>query len=261
MTRNAKILVVDDSQAILTYVQGILSSAGYDVVTSNNPILVASHVRREKPDMILMDIEMPAISGEDVVATLQRFGCSDGVRVVLFSASVSAAELAQKAEAVGAHGYIHKASPLRPETLLAAVDRLLAQPLKSGPDKRPEALVVDDSSAMRMLLTQVLQEQGYKVRAAAHGKDALHLLREKTPNCAFVDLEMPEMDGLELVVAMRENPDTFEVPIVLVTSVSDQARIDAVLSAGASSYLPKPVDKASIVNGLRSLNRPRPLGA
>lgn len=253
VTRSAKILVVDDSQAILTYVQGILSAGGYDVVTSNNPMLVASHVRREQPDMILMDIEMPAISGEDVVATLQRFGCSDGVRVVLFSASVSAAELAQKAETVGAHGYIHKASPLRPETLLAAVDRLLAQPLKSPREKRPEALVVDDSSAMRMLLTQILREQGYEVRAAAHGKDALDLLRDKAPHCAFVDLEMPEMDGLELVLAMRDNPETFEIPIVLVTSVDDQARIDEVLSAGASGYLPKPIDKASIVNRLRSL--------
>jgi len=254
VTRNAKILVVDDSQAILTYVQGILSAAGYDVVTSNNPMLVASHVRRERPDMILMDIEMPAISGEDVVATLQRFGCSEGVRVVLFSASVSAADLARKARAVGAHGYIHKASPLRPETLLAAVDRLLAQPLTAPePEELPQALVVDDSSAMRLLLSQILREQGYEVRAAAHGRQAIEMLKERSASCALVDLEMPEMDGLELVLAMREDPRNGELPILLVTSVEDQERIDAVMAAGASDYVNKPVSKSTIMARLRAL--------
>ncbi|MBL4845091.1 MAG: response regulator [Planctomycetes bacterium] len=246
-----KILIVDDSKAILAFAGGILEEAGYSVVTSTNPIAVAGLVRTEAPDMVLMDIQMPAISGTDVVATLNRFGSTEGIRMVLFSASVSEAELAIRAESVGAHGYIHKAAPLSPESLVAAVGRLLLAPLTST--VRPDVLVVDDSRAIRILLALMLREQGYDVTCAADGREALEHLREKKPQFAIVDLEMPEMDGLELIVAMRKQPDFQHIPVLLVTAVRDAKRIQAVLAAGACGYLNKPVDKATIVDRIRAM--------
>jgi len=251
----AKILIVDDSRAILAYASGILKGAGHSVLTTDNPLSVAALVRRERPDMILMDMQMPAVSGEDVVSTLKRFGCSDGVRVVFFSASVSVADLAIKTKVLGAHGYIHKASPLNPETLLSEVERLLSVPLRAP--TRMGALVVDDSRAMRMLLAQILRAEGYQVTSAAHGREALERLQEETPSLALVDLEMPEMGGLELITAMRANPSTQKIPVLLVTSVKDEERIGEVLKAGASGYLNKPsrgrLDRATVVDSLRAM--------
>lgn len=251
MADKQKILVVDDSQAILTYARAVLESGGYEVVTSNNPISVAALVRREAPDMILMDIQMPAISGTDVVATLQRFGCSDGVRVVLFSASITQDDLARRSESVGAHGFIHKASPLEPTRLLEQVRELFAAPIR--PPARLGALVVDDSRTVRLFLSQVLRDQGYEVVSAAHGREALEKLELHKPDLALVDLEMPEMDGLELVMAMQSDPNYQGIPILLVTSVKDSDRIAAVMEAGASDCVSKPLSTGDLVQRLRSL--------
>jgi len=99
-------------------------------------------------------------------------------------------------------------------------------------------LVVDDSSVDRTLACGLLsQEAGWEVIQAADGKSALAIIKEQAPDLIITDLQMPEMNGLELLAALRKTHS--HIPVVLMTSKGSEEIAVEALQAGASSYVPK----------------------
>ena len=114
-----------------------------------------------------------------------------------------------------------------------------------------QALVVDDSQAVRDLLTDHLGQLGFQVQQAADGLEALARLAQM-PRFAIVllDWAMPGMDGLEVLRRMRSDGRFTEVPVVMVTTEAELPNISDALDAGASEYLMKPFDAQSLLEKL-----------
>ena len=102
------------------------------------------------------------------------------------------------------------------------------------------AIVIDDSRAMRSILTRNLEQLGFTVCQAAHGKEALAVLGDDAPALALVDWNMPEMTGIEFVAAIRQKPAFAGMRIVMVTTESETANVLRALQAGANEYVMKP---------------------
>src|ERR671927_186289 len=104
------------------------------------------------------------------------------------------------------------------------------------------ALVIDDSRAMRRIVTGILTGFGYEVRDAGHGREGLDVLDEGwIPDLCCVDWNMPVMDGLQFVSAVRSNPALRRVTLMMVTSESEHTQIVKALAAGApTSGQPSP---------------------
>ena len=103
------------------------------------------------------------------------------------------------------------------------------------------ALVIDDSRAMRRIVASILETLGFEVRQAGDGREGLDVLDEGwVPDLATVDWNMPVMDGLQFVSAVRSNPSLRAVTIMMVTSESEQTQIVKALAAGAHEYVIKP---------------------
>jgi two-component system chemotaxis response regulator CheY len=120
------------------------------------------------------------------------------------------------------------------------------------------ALVIDDSRAMRRIVSGILEGLGYETRQAEHGRDGLDVLGEGAENGWFpelvcVDWNMPVMDGLRFVSAVRANPAWRSVTIMMVTSESEQGQIVRALAAGAHEYLIKPFTADAIRDKLALL--------
>lgn len=124
------------------------------------------------------------------------------------------------------------------------------------------ALVVDDSKAMRMIVSRFLKEAGYEVAEAGDGVQALVRLSElaatSPPVVALVDWNMPEMNGYEFVLAVRASANWTGLRIVMVTSESEMDRVAAALEAGADEYLMKPFTREEILGKLSLLGLPNP---
>jgi len=104
----------------------------------------------------------------------------------------------------------------------------------------PLVLVVDDSITVRRVTQRLLQRAGYRVALAGDGWQALQRLREETPVVVLCDIEMPRMDGFELVRALRNDPRWADVPVVMITSrLADKHRVHAE-ALGVNHYLGKP---------------------
>ncbi|MGY6499435.1 MAG: response regulator [Acidimicrobiales bacterium] len=105
------------------------------------------------------------------------------------------------------------------------------------------ALVVDDSKAMRMILSRILSGLGFEVHQAANGIEGLVRLGEVDEvRLALVDWNMPEMNGIEFVKAVRESGRFEGLRMMMVTSESDASRMVDALDAGADEYAMKPFD-------------------
>ena len=103
------------------------------------------------------------------------------------------------------------------------------------------ALVIDDSRAMRRIVGSILEDFGYEVRPAGHGREGLDVLDEGwVPDLATIDWNMPVMDGLQFVSAVRANPAWRSMTMMMVTSESEHTQIVRALAAGAHEYMIKP---------------------
>ena len=102
-------------------------------------------------------------------------------------------------------------------------------------------LAVDDSPTMLRIISNTLQRIGYSdVVQASNGAEALQKLQEQPVDVVITDWNMPEMDGLELVKAMRNNPKLKDIPVLMVTTRGVKEDIVEAVKAGACSYIVKP---------------------
>jgi class 3 adenylate cyclase len=119
----------------------------------------------------------------------------------------------------------------------------------------PRILVVDDSPANVEILQMRLQAQGYEIKTAADGEEALTAVREHQPDLILLDVMMPRLDGIEVCRRLRADPALPFVPIILVTAKADSKDVVAGLDAGGDEYLTKPVDQAALVGRVKSMLR------
>jgi two-component system, chemotaxis family, chemotaxis protein CheY len=116
------------------------------------------------------------------------------------------------------------------------------------------ALVVDDSRAMRMILRMALQDAGFEVVEAEHGLRGLERLKEVgSIDLATVDWNMPEMNGLEFVVAVRKDAAHAATRLMMITTETEYEQMAKALDAGANEYLMKPFTKDLLLGKLELL--------
>ena len=101
-------------------------------------------------------------------------------------------------------------------------------------------LVVDDSATVRKFVSVSLSMQGFDVLTACDGMDALEKLPQRKYDLIITDLNMPTMDGFELIRTLKENPNYKELPVIILTSLSDQTNKDEGAKLGVGSYVVKP---------------------
>jgi two-component system chemotaxis response regulator CheY len=103
-----------------------------------------------------------------------------------------------------------------------------------------KVLIVDDSRAMRSVIGRLVKKLGHETVEAGHGREALERLAAGPVDVALVDWNMPLMNGLELVQAVRATPTLSNLPLLMVTSETEMERVVAAMEAGADEYLMKP---------------------
>jgi two-component system chemotaxis response regulator CheY len=108
-------------------------------------------------------------------------------------------------------------------------------------------LVADDSPSVRKFISLTLSLKGFKIISAADGMEALEILPNEKINLLITDLNMPNVDGFELIRTIRANEELKDLPIIILSSLSGNNEIQEGMACGANSYLVKPFDPHRIV--------------
>ncbi len=101
-------------------------------------------------------------------------------------------------------------------------------------------LVIDDSATVRKFVSVSLEMQGFEVTTAKDGMDALEQLPKRKFDLVITDLNMPTMDGFEFIRTLRETPEFKDLPVIILTSLSDQTNKQHGTDLGVTSYVVKP---------------------
>ena len=120
-------------------------------------------------------------------------------------------------------------------------------------------VVADDSISVRKFVGRMLEKAGYRVRLAADGLEASEIIAEVGCHLVITDLEMPRMNGYELLAHLRQDPMTSRIPVLVVTSRAGAKHRDRAMKEGASGFLTKPVQEDQLISTVESLVEPATL--
>ena len=104
---------------------------------------------------------------------------------------------------------------------------------------KAKVLIVDDDASIRSLLQQELSDAGYLVEEAENGNEALARVRDKHPDLIILDVMMPEMNGFDVAAVLKNDPETMDIPIIILSVVQDRSRGYRI---GVDRYLTKPIN-------------------
>ncbi|MGB9497653.1 MAG: response regulator [Dissulfuribacterales bacterium] len=122
---------------------------------------------------------------------------------------------------------------------------------------KQKILVVDDEEDILELLKFNLSREGYQVLCAVSGEQALRLVRSENPDLIMLDLMLPGIDGLEVTRRLKNDPDTKNLPIVMLTAKGEEADIVTGLELGADDYITKPFSPRILIARIRAVLRRR----
>lgn len=203
------VVVVEDDRRSFDLLRVYLEAAGARVVSARDGEEGLDTVRRLSPAGVILDILLPGIDGWEVLAQLKADPETAAIPVVV----VSMLDERGRGFALGAAEYLVK--PVGKDPLLAALHRAAAIP-----ERKHTVVAIDDDSLAIELVRASLEPEGWTVLGAATGQEGLALVRERQPCAVLLDLLMPGMDGFEVLEALRADPDTKSVPVVILTSKS-----------------------------------------
>ena len=112
-------------------------------------------------------------------------------------------------------------------------------------------VAVDDSGIVLKMLTKVLGEK-YDLHAFSGGKRALQYLKEKTPDLIILDIDMPEINGYEMLKMIKEKEHLQDVPVIFLTSNNDKSHVVKAVAGGAKDYVVKPIDEEILTEKVRA---------
>src|SRR5271165_2583362 len=203
------VVVVEDDRRSFDLLRVYLEAGGARVVSARDGEEGLDTVRRLSPAGVVLDILLPGIDGWEVLARLKADSATASIPVVV----VSMLDERGRGFALGATEYLVK--PVSKDQLLAALYRAAAIP-----ERKHTVVAIDDDPLAIELVRASLEPEGWTVLGAATGREGLALIRERQPSAVLLDLLMPGMDGFEVVEALRADPGTKSVPVVILTSKS-----------------------------------------
>jgi CheY-like chemotaxis protein/anti-sigma regulatory factor (Ser/Thr protein kinase) len=230
--RGEAVLIVDDNAATREAMRKLLTRKGFRVHMAAHWEEALRLARELRPLAITLDVLMPGMDGWAVLTALKGDPELADIPVVLLSGLTDDQD---KAFRLGAADYVIK--PVDPDRLTAVLQRY-------GSGSPAKVLIVDDDTAFRHHLRELLEEQGWQVEEAEDGRTALAYVTQERPGLILLDLLMPGMDGFEFLAELQQWQEGRSVPVVVLTAkdltATDQQRlrgsIEKVLQKGSLSY-------------------------
>ncbi|NEO99531.1 MAG: response regulator [Symploca sp. SIO2E9] len=250
-----QVLVIEDSTVAAEQVTRYLEEIGVQSSVYTRGKGAIEEALRLNPDVIILDLQLPEHSGWQVLSQLKAQSYTKEIPVLV----VSVVDEKLRALAMGAAEYLVK--PLSREKLHSALGKIWPEvevqaTISVGIPKQqqpPLILVAEDNETNIYTLCHYLPTIGYRLSLAQNGREAIIKAKQQQPRLILMDLQMPEMDGLEAMVRIRADRETAAIPIIALTALAMPGDRDKCLAAGANDYMTKPVSLKNLANTIKRI--------
>ncbi|HTL48334.1 MAG TPA: response regulator [Verrucomicrobiae bacterium] len=235
-----KILVIDDELAIRELLATALGLENFEVTTMPRASQALAAMEREAYDLVLTDLNMPDESGLSLIKKIRS--AQSRVPIVVYSGYITT-EMQMQLRQAGATEILEKGGAIKilldqVRKILSARDRL---PRPSSGKGVKNILIVDDEQPVRDVLELFFEKKGYRIRKAANGTEALAMAAEEKPSIVLLDMDMPGMNGLEVLEKLRNAYPNLGA-LIMTGASRDQESVQKALALGAYGYILKPFD-------------------
>ncbi len=243
--RGGKLVYLCDDEVLQVYqLSTQLNCFGYHTETFTEPEALCQAVLAKRPDALIMDIHFPEgmTNGPQTVSALrQQLGGGQEMLPTIFLSGSD--DFSSRLAAVRAGGGAYFQKPARALDIVNALDELTVQ-------KKPEpyrVLVIDDETSIAAYHALILEKAGMITSQVHNPAKALEALEAFGPDIVLVDMYMPGCTGHELATVIRQNPSYLSLPIVYLSSETDQRKQFSALSVGAEGFLTKPIQPEFLI--------------
>lgn len=252
----ARILVIEDNATNLQLMVYLLRAFGHTVLTAMSGEEGLEAARRESPELIICDIQLPRLDGYEVARRLKSHPALRAIPLVAVTALAMVGDR-EKVLTAGFDGYLAK--PIVPQTFVRDVAAFLGgpplamPPSPPTPAQRPQSsratiLVVDNSPVNMQLVRSTLEPCGYTIIAARNVPEGLELARQHNPELILSDVHMPGKDGYELIKAVKGDAQLRAIPFAFISSTvwGDSDRRTG-LALGAVKFILRPIEPLTLL--------------
>lgn len=227
-----KILIADDEKGLCEYLKEFFAPRGYDVFIATSGEAALAAVKKEMPELVLLDINMPEIDGLEVLRQIKS--TSPQTKVIMITVSDDT-DTIEKAKVLGANWFITK-----PFTTDYLEDVVILKVSEIAKTKEPaNILIVDDEEDVRNSLRNIINRRfECKISEVGSGEGALELLKKGPFDLVLLDIKMPGISGLDVLKKKKEW--THKPRMWVITGFDSEEMAHKVIKEGADDYIPKP---------------------
>ncbi|GAB4229033.1 MAG: hypothetical protein Kow00121_57980 [Elainellaceae cyanobacterium] len=255
--QDARVLIIEDSAAAAEQIARYLHEMGMKTIIYPRGEGAIQEVQHIQPALVILDIQLPSLSGWDVLTQLKANHHTQEIPVLIISVIDERAQ----AVALGASGYLVK--PINRIELRTTLEKLSSSILSKAVTQ-PEAgaaldaglpllLLAEDNEANIETISGYLESRGYRLTLAKNGHEAVAFTKAQSPDLILMDIQMPEMDGLEAIRQIRCDRRFARIPIIALTALAMSGDREKCLAAGADEYLTKPIKLKQLVAVVQQL--------
>jgi DNA-binding response OmpR family regulator len=241
-----RLLVVDDDAPLALALTSGATAWGMQAEVATSLAQARKAIAQTRPDVVLLDLCFPdsTESGFELLAELTTY--VPPVPVVVFTAQESFADRVKVAR-MGGRGFLQK--PVSPDQVWQAIAQVLQQ------SSTPEAklLIVDDDLQLLDFLRTLLEPWGFNLTLLNDPQQFWNTLEQFVPDLLILDVEMPDLSGIDLCQVVRNDPRWSDLPVLFLSARTDSQTVHQVFTAGADDYVNKPIVGPELV--ARVLNR------
>jgi len=272
---NLNILCIDDNATSRMILTKILTGFGCRVSTAESgpeglEMLRAAYRAKDPYQLILLDMQMPGMDGEQTVRAIKSDPTSQDIKIIVLTSMGERGDV-KRLEALGCSAYLHK--PVKQKMLSDAIIAVLGhKPPKGGTGRliTRHTLAEQKHQGMRILLAEdnainqklaifLLQKAGYLVDSVVNGEQVLEKIQKEQYNAVLMDVQMPVMDGFEATRRIRqwEMSKGGHIPIIAMTAYALKGDRERCIEAGMDDYVSKPLQPQALITAIDRWAKPR----
>jgi len=239
------IALIEDEQTLANLIESGLRKEGFEVLAAVDGIAGLNLIEKEKPDLVLLDMMLPGLTGFDILEKLTEKGILPGMPIVIISNSGEPIEI-ERVLKMGVRDYLIKVN-FNPNEVIEKVKNVLKDEKDIVKKKAavPKAvkgrriLLIEDDTILSDVLGKKFIAKGYSLRKAVNADAARKILAEEEVDLILLDLVLPDEHGISLLKEFKRSERLKNIPVVITSNLGQQEEIDEGIKSGAVDYIVK----------------------
>jgi len=257
LRRNSNILCVDDDQPTLNLLKQAVQTAGFNVIAEYRPEMVLELIAGQDLDLAIIDLDMPKLNGFELIKLIKSEEKFAKLPIIIYTGKEDYQQDLQKIDGMFDDLLDKKSTSFNElENAILSMIESYEEPktikeIKSKSDS-PTILMAEDYKHSQIIVTRLLKRNGFEnVVVVENGQEALEICEKEKIDLVLMDMQMPVMNGFEATGKIRDLEGYADKPIIALTAFAMKGDREKCLEAGATDYIPKPIDSKEFIEKVK----------